>query len=296
MPARRPRAAARRRSRALSRRCAAPRIRTPPPVRTQPTRRDFARSWHAGSRRSASAPTAARAEPAQRPRQRDEGHAPHARGAARDAGLERHVAPLAGAGGHAQGAGAARHHAGSRQLAGRARFPRELELLRGAPLRARHHRAHRRRSPAIAGWRRAACVAFAGPPAPARPRCSPSSRRAGCCAMARAASRSCRPTPCASARMNRCTCWDACSASPRTTSIDVGRAARTAVRTAGQQFVMIDTAGASPRDPELARRLRLLASGAGQHRNLAGAAGQHPGRRHRRSDAAFRARAAQRPA
>ncbi len=49
------------------------------------------------------------------------------------------------------------------------------------------------------------------------------------------------------------------------------------------QFVMIDTAGTSPRDPELARQLRLLEPDAGQHRDFAGAAGQHPDRRHRRS-------------
>ena len=74
--------------------------------------------------------------------QRSEGHAPHARIAARDARLERHVAPLAAAGRDAQGTGAARHHAGPRRFAG-AQDSRQSQFLRGAPLRARDHRAHR---------------------------------------------------------------------------------------------------------------------------------------------------------
>ena len=88
--------------------------------------------------------------------ERNERHAPHARVAARDAGVERHVAPLADPGGHAQGAGAARHHAGSGQLAG-PQDSRGAELLGRAPLRARDRRAHHpghRRSLAGAGRRR----------------------------------------------------------------------------------------------------------------------------------------------
>ena len=158
----------------------------------------------AGRRRTA----VAAAEPG-RAGERDEGHAPHARVAARDAGLERLVAPLAHPGGHAQGAGADRHHAGSRQLAGaqdsrRTQLSRRRAALRSPPSRAPC--GHRR--PLAGEGRRGRLRRSRGRRQDHA--CSPSSRRAGCCAMARAASPSSRPTPCASAPTNRCTCWDAC--------------------------------------------------------------------------------------
>ena len=46
----------------------------------------------------------------------------------------------------------------------------------------------------------------------------------------------------------------------------------------GQQLVLIDTAGASPRDPDLARRLRLMNQAQSQHRNFAGDARPAPRR------------------
>ena len=76
--------------------------------------------------------------------------------------------------------------------------------------------------------------------------------------MARAAWRWCRPTRCASARTSRCTCSGRLLGVTAHTVYDVAELPELLDALSGQQLVLIDTAGASPRDPDLARRLRLM--------------------------------------
>ena len=245
----------------------------------------------AGHRGSGAAAGASRPHRPAGAGRRDEGHAPHARGAARDAGVERHVAPLAGAGRHAQGTGAARHDAGSGQLAGAQDSRRNLPFSAAR----RFALATVARTIQVTGDRwleKGGVVAFAGPAGAGKTTL-----------LAKLAARwvlrhGPRRVAIISADAVRIGAHEQMHMLGRLLGVtthnvfDVAELPELLYELRGYQFVHDRHRGREPARSGAGAPPAPAEPDAGQHRNLAGAARQHPGRRHRRSGAALRARQA----
>ena len=262
-PAQRHEAAAPRAARAQAAR-ATPQRAAEPPVEAPKTRR--ASSQLSESLAPAApaprrcAPVAAAAGARGRPGsagQRDEGHAPHARVAARDAGVERPVAPLADPG---RACSRSWRSSASRRISPIrwcARFPTNLTFSAAR----RFALATIARTIQITGDRwleKGGVVAFAGPAGAGKTTL-----------LAKLAARwvlrhGPRRVALVSADAVRIGAHEQMHMLGRLLGVtthnvfDVAELPELLYELRSCQFVMIDTAGASPRDPELARRLRLL--------------------------------------